>query len=738
MKALLSLTLWSTILSIVPSTAFAEQIPGQEILDYFTATCPSQGDFTRKALSDARSLMSILDSIKNDEACTTVAGAISQLGNLSNKLSNLENQSYDQRELARLEGQEVELMNQLSTVTDPVIRDEIQVSIRSIQVEKAGHMASIDANRNYSGNSMASMYSQIVNTTNAAFSTVVSNYACLDKNSNILPAVTGLTSSIAASSSLINPALGLGLATASDFIGVITESIRQGRLGRRIRYIADGSTALEGYKCALESLTNRWCELTDAENFLKFKAKLRTQTNDQSGLLAVVKMTDRDIPVLLDWLSKIRAGVPASSSADASRQNRVFGREAMVRSANALGYGVFAEERPLFDSIQDPKSKYSVLRSIINKLVYQSGGESSPSGYQPSTPLSDIYNYEYAPYYLLGLGTIPTDPESKERIPFSSFDPFTQWPAGGYTPDIQIIMDQYFEWINIASQRVNQELRLVFQPDAISAVSSVFDRTGNKWKISAKEALINLIDFLDKNSPHRVSHQVFTGLYKDTLRRLRTINELVENAMINRDNDFQEALKGIFEAADLQFGTVIINGRLDTVVRLALDEYFASIKPSEQNQAAQLLAANSFLEVLKQVSGTDNLTGIAIDIRKAKPIAMNNMISFSEVFGSNINRTFRKNQHLINSNDPLISEAYKQNRAEFCFLLASLPQWPIAIPMNYCYGLKLESIIPGGPVTSSLDSNFINQPFSKRACIYRNFIRASKIYQDWGIKLPLK
>jgi hypothetical protein len=68
-------------------------------------------------------------------------------------------------------------------------------------------------------------------------------------------------------------------------------------------------------------------------------------------------------------------------------------------------------------------------------------------------------------------------------------------------------------------------------------------------------------------------------------------------------------------------------------------------------------------------------------------------------------------------------------------MLSSMPTWPKSVYKKYCLNTKLEEVIPGGPSSNKLTSDFLNQNFNKRNCGYRNYIRKSKIFQDWGLKL---
>lgn len=709
---------------------------GNDLINYFSSTCKTQGEYTRQAINDSRSLMSILENIKNDPDCVTISGGISQLANLESKLQELQNRNSLNVEIEKLTAQENELLMQLNKTSDSDEREDINSAIREAQVNKTSLIAELSARDSLQGDNVKDLYARIVTSTNSLFTSVSNNYRCLEKNPNVLPAVTSLTGAIGSAAITVNPALGLGVAAATDFLGHTIESFRNRRYNRMIRRISDSGMALEGYKCVLESLSDRWCALEDAEDFLELKASIRRQTNDESGLLSAVRLQDRDIPVVLDWLNKVRTGVPAATTADATRQQEVFDKEAAVRSADALGNGVISQFRPLYDAFPGDEDKYGVLRSIIGLLTGNTCG--GGSSYRPSSgvnPLNEIHSPSYAPFYLLGLSEIPR--QGDIELGFCNFNPFTQWPNGTFVPNLNEVKNRYSEWVNRARSRVTQELRLVLLPDGLQVLTTATESTGNKWRYSAVDSFTNLIDFLENHIPERIISSSFSQIYQATLNDLIQLRATIDSA-VNSDtpSDPGRALEKIFEIAKLEYGVIVIQSRLEMIVRVSVKEYLDSINNEESNPIAQLLAAESFLEVLSKINGTDNLALISADIKRAKPISIGNMNSFVEVFGRNINRILRDNHRNIQrTNDPTLTEVYSRNSAEICLLLSSMPEWPRRIDQDYCVGTKLGAVIPGGPESELITREYLNRNFNQRNCGYRNYIRKSKIYQDWGILL---
>jgi len=731
-----SLIILAALIVAMGTKSQAADMVGNDLITYFSSTCRTQGEYTKQALNDAQSLISILENIKSDPDCSTIAGGIGQLSNLQNKLSELEQQGSLQIEVEKLTAQENELLLQLSDTNEEYVKQEIETSIRQIQIYKASYVAEIAAKKELQASNVKDLYTKIVSSTNSLFKTISSNHRCLDKNPNLLPAATSLTGAIAAASTSINPALGIGISAATDFIGHTIESFRVGKYNKMIREISDSGMALEGYKCVLESLSERWCSLEDARGFLELKASVRRETNYESGLRSAFRLNDRDVPVLLDWLNKVKTGVPASTTADAQRQITVYQREAAVRSAESLGSGVISQNRPLFDSLETAQDKYTVVKQVISSLTGVSCGGVFTSSEGGSNPMSDIYSSGYAPFYLLGLDEIPR--LNGFGISFCDFDPFTQWPNGGaYTPDLTEVKGRYTDWIDKARQRVNQELTLVLQPDALQVLTLAYEDTSNKWKHSPLASISNLADFLINHMPESFASDSFQRLYSSTVSKLLEIRDIIEGGVIgDAYPDPKTALEDIFKSAELQYGVIILQSRLEMILRISIKEYLDSLDHDGSNEAAQLLAAESFVDVLSRISGTDNLALIAADIKRARPIAIGNMISFLDVFGENINRILEKNYNLINRvNDPILGEVYQRNASEICLLLSSMPSWPESVEKKYCVGSVLEEVLPGGPRSKLITKDYLDQNFGARNCGYRNYIRKSKIYQEWGIQL---
>ncbi len=713
------------------------KIPASDLLAYFSATCPSQGEWTRAALGQAQSLITAFRAIQDDPDCKTVSGAVGELQILNNRITDLQNIATTQSTLNGLRRQEQDLMLQLSNTTDPALHLAIATQLSSVQASLVGAIGAAEAQQQYARPQQAEILAQVVQSTNTVLSQAVSNQSCLMKKPNLLPALASLGTSVASAVSTINPVLAMGIAAFTELLGQTIEYFRKRPIARSIRRISD-AMAVTAYSCVLESLSNQWCMADDAERVVKMKAEARTIPIGDGRLVSAVRLLDREIPAFLGWLDTLRAGNKPANESDAARQQEVFDRDARVRSAPPLAAGALQQARQIFDSAVDNEGRWRVMKKAVND-IYGKFTVPSPFG---RNPLNDILQEPFARYFLLGLAESEVPRTSTGVIGFDQFDPFTQWPRPGavFTPDLGIVETQAQAWADLARARVSREMAMILQPDALRTLSEAYDPSSNAWKVSARDALRTLRTFLTERGPHTFSNIPFQRIYLDTIEKLQQIETQIDSisptgrmaSTISTDlTPEQQTLATIYGIANLQYGTGYIRGRLEVAMRLALIELFSTLSPADQNVAAQILASDRFLDVLQRVSGTENLAIILSDIQKSKPVTQETMQAFANLFDTNISRVLkhqRKQEEVVGGSS---GRMYRRVRAELCLQLLAVPKWPGRVSKELCDDLQLDPVISGGPSSVKIDDGVYKKPHNERACFYRDYMRLSKIYQDW-------
>lgn len=727
-------------LLLLSLNTFASVQTGQDLFNFFSSTCPSQGEWTRRVSEDAQGLIRVLENIKNDANCTSVAGSIAQLQQLTQSISLVNNSNERKVQLERLKAQEFELSTQLAASNDLSVQNEIQRVLREVQVQKAMLLAENSARSNLSGENVADLMSNVVMTSDAVYKSLANNTLCLQKNPSVLSTLTALTSSIGSSAAMVNPALGLGMGAFSEFLGTSIEYARNRGINRQIRNLNNETLMFNGLSCAMESLNNRWCEINEARKVLEFKFDLHHSDEISGDLLAGVELFEHKIPAFLGWLLNVRSGTPPATDADAIRFANVFEREKIVRTQEARGIGFLNSGKRLFGSATGPR-RVAILKTLIEDLsgISCSGGPGPSNSSDVRDPLKEVYDNNTIPFILLGLPRNLVPPVTGFRNPFCERD-LNNWnsefPNNPLPNDLNQVERRFMQWISDAKDLVANEMIIVTQPDALGILSLAFERTGNQYKVAPKVALDEIIHFLKTNQP-QFAPTTFSRLYVDTITRLEVIQEELNKMLIAGGViDAQEILKNISDTADLQYGTIVLSSRLEMIVRLALDEYLQNNRNEDPKLAMQFFAAENYLDVLRKVMGHESDETMMEDIRGASRGALSNMKNFASIFALQINRILESNDKALKTlTDPMKLRTVKENHNRFCLLLTSFPDMNRSIKFNLCEGAQMKSYIRGGPESRLIDNGYLQSDFTNRQCEYRNFIQKSKIYREWRIKL---
>ena len=149
-----------------------------------------------------------------------------------------------------------------------------------------------------------------------------------------------------------------------------------------------------------------------------------------------------------------------------------------------------------------------------------------------------------------------------------------------------------------------------------------------------------------------------------------------------------------------------------------------------------MMAMDSSLDTLRKISGKDTDELVMLDIQQAQKGALSNMRTFVDAFAKSLHRLIKKtNKKILSTRDTSQSSHDIEDLGKLCVHLASMPYISHKIDMTPCYGKKLKAMIKGGPETTLITEKYLQKQFSERNCEMRNYLRKSKIYREWDIKL---
>lgn len=725
-------------------SSYAEDIPGKTLMTYFSGSCKTSSQWTQAAIADSEALIKSLSAMSNDPDCASAGGAISQLNSLSTQLATLDKLSDTKNTIATYNAEEQQLLIQLTNTSDPDAISAINTNLRELQVSRAKLLNGDKSAQKLSGADKVTVLGQIASSANASFQQITANQKCVNKHPQLLQSATSIVAGVGSAITLVNPAIGLAMTAGATFAKVAMDGITTYRDTRKIRKIADSTITFEAYSCALESMSDRWCQMKDAESFLKFKTEHRRDVLRNPDLAKAISLNDREIPVILDWLNKLRNGVAPRTTADASRRATVLARELIVRSKSDYGQSLLEQNRKAYESLASkPDEQWKFLRSLVMTLAPQFNNSmpSSSSGDSAKDPLSDVVTPIYSPYYLLGFQE--EDPriryKDSEGLP-AAIQQFDSWTKPS---DVVVTLDsvkvKYLDWIDRATNLVNRELTEVQQPDPLQTLSSA-NMESEPWMITPLGAFKTIADFLEQNPPNETQKD-FTKIYKDTLEKLRSIHDTAAMALLTGDmtprfmgNTNLTPIEQIYETAQLKYGIIVLQARLEMIVRLSLLEYIKNSPEKDQVLVAQLLATDRFYETISKMNGTTSHASLKEDIKKGKAYTMKNLASFMNIFGHNINRSLRTLYKEELRSSPTVAEANRDLRTSMCFLVLGAENAKEWIDPELCAGLKMEAMEKGGPESFTISKSTFDKDLSERACAHREYFRQSDIYQKWGIK----
>jgi hypothetical protein len=433
------------------------------------------------------------------------------------------------------------------------------------------------------------------------------------------------------------------------------------------------------------------------------------------------RLLDRELPMVLAWIDRVRSGIDPTTLGAADAQARALEREKIVRSARVTGLGRVAEAQTLMESIAP--------------------------GVSAGNPMTEVINPGYAPYYLLGLKRKDVPKNSYgETLYFDSFDPFTyQWPLPSpFRSDAATVRARLVAWVGLAQNLVNREQQRAMNPD----IQQLFNdaATQSLTGQSPYTSLIRISEFLLKQTPKSFVIGSYRTLYGDTISRLLQIAAEVRGALeiTNKDDPsprrlteeelakLRESLSKIHRTADLDFGSVVLSNRVERAIRVALNEALLdNSSPIELSTRVRLLASNDVMDELARVSGTTDLQTLERDLENSQLAIEKTLRGFGEVFGRSLSQILMElKKDGADVPLPAVTRAGK-SAAELCLKVAGITPWPKDLPFELCDGRKLQSVFKGGPASLEVNRNLISRPIEVRACAYRDWLRANRIRQSF-------
>ena len=704
-----------------------------KLLETFSNGCSLTKGVSADAISVVQGLASSVRSAENDPRCKSLSGLVTSLDSTTLQAQSLipqVNDSYVNEieiQLSSLQRKKEEITTLLTQTTDPTEISELRSELYRVRIEIAGTMSEAkDTAVNDQQIRKAQALRLLLGSTQQAVNQIIANEACWVGQPSLLQQVAGVGSTLGASAALTTVSseravllsAGLGiLSTVVDFFERLSKAKKLSQFD-----LALSSTAIT---CAMEKMNDVYCSAQDTLNAVK-QVGANYYDSKKDPVWQGVGILEKEIPVLLAWLQKVKSGGSAGTIEDAEKQANIELREVNLINSQRIFEGYYRDAKLRYDIDR----RFEIIINLSLGSFYRLCASNGPNGGpNMENPLCSG-DYQFIPYQLIGLSkTQQLAVQNKyQNISFSSITVDTL-VAAGITEAPSITLDtvrvQFQKLFDRKREEFDIEKRLTLGQD----LTLIFDEAMKKNyaianPVTAESSLENLMLFL-KPREGRESEDMQLDLREQVIRSVETILEQIR-LVSKKQVTNQQAKDVIFTAADLKFGTSFLGDRLERLVRTDLERLVRDPDQVDDVTRLPLLAANDVISELRKYYQASSLQEMQESSTNAQLIMVRTIDPFIRLFANAMVRVFNdfdNIQRRVGGEGSAQAMALKTKLC-FYFLGATRTQ---KFFLDECEGLTAKSVL--GVQTVPFSKTLFSGPLENRACLYRNFIMKNRIYE---------
>ncbi len=708
-----------------------------KLLETFSNGCSLTKGVSADAISVVRGLASAVRSAENDPRCKSLSGLVTSLDSTTLQAQSLipqVNDSYVNEieiQLSSLQRKKEEITTLLTQTTDPTEISELRSELYRVRIEIAGTMSEAkDTSVNDQQIRKAQALRLLLGSTQQAVNQIIANESCWVGQPSLLQQVAGVGSTLGASAALttvsseraILLSAGLGiLSTVVDFFERLSKAKKLAQFD-----LALGSTAIT---CAMEKMNDVYCSAQDTLNAVK-QVGANYYDTKKDPVWQGIGLLEKEIPVLLAWLQKVKSGGGAGTIEDAEKQANIELREVNLINSQRIFEGFYRDSKLRYDQTVDIESRFDIIKNLSLVSFYRLCASNGPSGGpNMENPLCSG-DYQSIPYQLIGLSkNQQLALQSKyQNISFSSITLDTLVGAGipgGDLITLDTVRFQFQKLFDRKREEFDIEKRLTLGQD----LTLIFDEAMKKNyaianPVTAESSLENLMTFL-KPREDRKQEDLQLDLREQVMRSVEIILDQIR-LVSKRQTTNQQAKEVIFVAADLKFGTSFLGDRLERLVRTDLERLVRDPAQVDDVTRLPLLAANDVITELRKYYQASSLQEMQESSTNAQLIMVRTIDPFTRLFANAMVRVFNdfdSIQRRVGGEGAAQALALK---TKLCFYFLGTTRTQKFF-LDECEGLAAKSVL--GIQTVPFSKTMFSAPLESRACLYRNFIMKNRIYE---------
>lgn len=703
-----------------------------DLMNAFGGVCSPAGLWTRNALKQNDSLVQTLQNLVSDPDCKdylsslmTVQSAVSQ----SNKL--LKDDSFLKYRSDQEQIQDLSLALQSPSSLDPNLVSQLQSQLILTQLDlyqanamERATQTVADKNRYAQSTADLSQYLQTVMTAEQSGGMA----ACLKKHPEAAVGMAG--NLLALGGSFVSPIYGAGFAVVGQILSIGVDYASHSTTEDAIwnLHAAAMPTALT---CGLESMTELFCDAEDSFALLELKRdSLHNGTGHTAPIWKGIDLLSNRMPVLNDWLTKVKNGIAPTDPGLANKQNQILDKmNAVDKTQNSVFASLSDDKQSYLSSPPEQKDNVMIktIKDQINLITGSSGGMSS--GTPAPNPFMDLTTDSriYACWLVLGIESACPKPGDME-------DPESYIRRALLT---QATFDQLFSnWKKIytaVKTQVDHEFARTITANPSSLIADAYE--SSPTNVSPRQVLQQLIDYFEGlKKTGGIDNPAYKPHLNETIALLQDVLSTLDP---NGSDDPTAKIGSIYQKLELNRGLEIFADRISRIVEWDIN---AKIKngefPKDLTEILKL-AGSQLNDRLIQSGQGETDSDLAKDLNDARSIAQANITVFRDFFGEAMGKSVEMlHKAAIEAGEPDRgpNRPNGQMLGHLCTLILSTGKdWPSGLDRSICEKAYLDPLYGevGSPAFSievaKLAQEMEGKPFSTRFCAYHKYMRAERL-----------
>lgn len=710
---------------LITHFAHAEDLSDQ-IFAAFGGRCHSYGNLTQQAQADQLALVSISNSLKNDNHCKSVLGALNGLQNLN--VNQLLEQTNDAEDIDTLTQSAADI--ELALAQEQALPNPDVNYITALQAELSQLKISIIKNKNtLKSDKRKQQKLETIENFNAyskqILARISSNDLCFANKPNLAASIGAQI--FALSGTLSGGIVGTVILTAGEIADNLIGFFRDKSINKKMKPIFEMKLG-QAVGCGMEALASTYCKSQDIQTLLKLKEQKDKATKAKSTTQSGVELVTKDLREFESWISSLDAGSLPTTLGRAQDKKNILDLENGLKKTTQDLSATLSEEKKSYAKAEDKEASItkSVERLAALMLI-------------PGTKMSDVFALDplCGPMiYLWSNGTSMGRPKN-EQSGFST-NPCNTYIGENYpeSPNINNFDKNIADLILKAQKLTSDVASEVKESNPHLVLAQVEDKP--------KSFMINSVTYLNSLLAEKdgiaVSNNTKT-LIISTQQKLQKALDIINQPSLLKNK------KSKSEEDQNQDAEVEAQGKLSELANtLVNNDAFMISKAMGEIVRKDLLhkAENGKLDAglndLIDQSSSQSLTQLielSLDLDKArsqisysKEMSKQNLDSFYQKFEETLEKRIEKIKVDISEDPERVSDL-----AELCLKTITAPK----------LGDKIKSLCRGAVLKSSdskdIHLNFddeIKKPFAERVCSLNNYYRKNFLYRKNASSMKLQ